>query len=104
MEVGHDHFGGGDPLLVMNADRDAAAVIRDGGRAVGVERDRDRVAIPGKRLVNRVVDDLIHHMVQPRPVIGIADIHPGPLTHGFKATQHLDRLLVVARVLTISSS
>ena len=37
VEVRHGHFGGADPLLVMNADGNAAAVIGDGDRAVGLE-------------------------------------------------------------------
>ena len=64
MQVGHDDLGSGDPLLVMDADRNAAPVIGDGARAVGVEGHRDGVAIAGERLVDRVVDDLVNHVVQ----------------------------------------
>ena len=101
MEVGHDDLGGGHPLLVVDPDRDAAAVVGDGARAVGVQRHRDRVAIAGERLVDRVVDDLVNHVMQAGAVIGVADIHPRPLAHRVEPAQHLDRLLVVARILAI---
>ena len=103
MQVGHDDLGGRHPLLVMNADRDAAAVIGDGARAVGVQGHGDGVAVAGERLVDRVVDDLVDHVVQAGAVIGVADIHARPLAHGVEAAQHLDRLRVVGRILAIAA-
>ena len=82
VQVGHDDLGGGNPFLVVDADRDAAAVVGDGDRAVGVQGHDDRVAIAGQRLVDRIVDDLVDHVVQARAVIGVADIHARPLAHG----------------------
>ena len=87
------------PSSSMDVDRDAAAVVGDGDRAVGVERHRDRVAIAGERLVDGVVDDLVDHVVQARAVIGVADIHARALAHGIEAAQHLDRIARRRRVV-----
>ena len=50
----------------------------------------DAVAIAGERLVDRVVDDLVDHVMQAGAVIGVADIHARPLAHGIEPAQHLD--------------
>ena len=91
MELRHDHFGGGDAFALVDLGRDAAAVILDRHRAVGVQRHQDLVAEAGQRLVDGVVDHLIDHVVQARAVVGVADIHARPLAHGIEAFQHLDR-------------
>ena len=101
MELGHDDLGRRNPLLLVDADRNAAAIVGDGARAVGVQGHGDGVAIAGKRLVDRVVNDLIDHVVQAGAVIGVADIHAGPLAHCVEPAQHLDRVLVVGRVMAI---
>ena len=85
------------PSPVMDVGRDAAAVVAHGAGAVGVERHVDAVGIAGQRLVDRVVDDLIDHVVQARAVIGVADIHARPLAHGVEALQHLDAVGAVCR-------
>src|SRR5262249_2363276 len=48
-----------------------------------------------QRLVDGVVDDLVHHVVQTRAVIGITDVHAGAFAHGFEALEDLDALFVV---------
>ena len=101
MKVGHDYLGGRHPFLVVDADRDAAAVVGDGARAVGVQGHGNGVAIAGQRLVDRVVDDLVDHVVQAGAVIGVADIHARPLAHGVEPAQHLDRLLIVGCVFAV---
>ena len=60
-----------------------------------LQDDLDPVAIAGQRLVDRVVDDLEHHVVQAGAVVGVADVHARPLAHGLEASQHLDRVGVV---------
>ena len=69
---------------------DPAAVVDDADAAVGHERDLDLGRVPGHRLVDRVVDDLEHHVMQARAVIGVADVHARPLPDGVQAFQHLD--------------
>ena len=97
MELRHHQLGGGALLGGMLADRNAAAVVLDRHRAVEVNGDVHAVAIARERLVDRVVDDLVDHVVKPRAVIGVADVHPGPFANGVQALQYLDALFVVAR-------
>ncbi len=78
-------FGGADAFLGMNAGRDAAAVVAHGAGTVGIEDHVDAVGMAGERLVDRVVDDLMHHVMQARAVVGVADIHARPLAHGVEA-------------------
>ncbi len=104
VQVGHDDLGGGHSLLVVDADRNAAAVVGDGARAIGVQRHGDGVAIPAERLVDRIVDDLIDHMVQAGAVVGVANIHTRPLAHRVQPAQDLDRLLVIDRILAIGAA
>jgi hypothetical protein len=77
------------------AGRDAAAVVLDRDRVVGVDDDLDRVAMAGEGLVDRVVDDLEDHLVEARAVAGVADVHARPLAHGFEALEHRDGVGVV---------
>ena len=51
--------------------------------------------VAGERLVDRVVDDLVDHVMQARAVVGVADIHAGALAHRIEALQDLDRFGVV---------
>ena len=48
------------------------------------------LAIARQRLVHGVVDGLVHHAVQAGAVVGIADVHAGPLAHGIEAAQDRD--------------
>jgi len=51
--------------------------------------------VPGQRLIDRVVDDLVDHVMQARAVIGIADIHARPFAHRIEALQDLDALRAI---------
>ncbi len=73
-------------LLGMQAVRDAAAVVVDRDRAVGVLRDRDALAMAGQRLVGGVVDHLLHDVQR---VVG-ARVHARPLLDGLQALQDAD--------------
>jgi hypothetical protein len=55
----------------------------------------DPVAEARQRLVDRIVDDLVDHVVQAGAVVGVADIHAGALANGIEAAQHLDRIGIV---------
>ncbi len=89
MKLGHDDLGRRD-ALVMHVGGNAAAIVVDGDRAVGVQHDVDRVGVPGQRLVDGVVHDLVHHVVQAGAVVGVADIHARTLADGVEALQDLD--------------
>ena len=65
--------------------------------AVRIERDGDLRGVAGERLVDRVVDDLVDHVMQAGAVIGVADIHAGTLAHGVEALEDLDRFGAVRR-------
>jgi hypothetical protein len=98
VQLGHDDLGRGYAFALVNVDRNAAAVVAHRHRAVGIEHDFDGGGVTGERFVDRVVDDLVHHVMQAGTVIGVADIHARPLAHGVEALQHPDRVgAVVAR-------
>jgi hypothetical protein len=99
VELGHDDFRRGNAFLGMDAGRDAAAIILDRHGAVGIERDQDAVAMAGERLVDRIVRDLEHHVVEARTIVGVADIHARPFAHRIEAFQNLDGVRAVG-VLT----
>ncbi len=91
MQLGHDDLGRRHALAGVHLGRDAAAVVGHRHRAVGIEEHVDRVAIARQRLVDRVVDDLVDHVVQAGAVVRVADIHAGTLAHRVEALQDLDR-------------
>ena len=76
VDLGQDDLERADAALGMEVDRDAAAVVDDRDRAIGVDRHVDILAVAGHRLVDRVIDDFVHKMVKA-PRRCVADIHPG---------------------------
>jgi len=78
----------------VHLDGDAAAVVGDAYAAVRQQPDVDGVAVTGEGLVDGVVDDLVHEVVQAS-LTGGADVHAGPLAYGFKAFENGDRAGVV---------
>ena len=92
VELGHDHLGRGPLLTFVESHRNATAVVTHGDAAVGVDHDPYLAAEARLRLVDRVVDELKHHVVQTRTVIGVADVHSGPLADRFKSLEDLDVL------------
>src|SRR5690606_26451373 len=92
VQDGHDDLGRRAPLLGVDIDRDAAAVVGHGDGLVGVDRDVDLRAEPRQSLVDRVVDDLEHHVMETGAIIGVTDIHSRPLPDGLKALSDLDIL------------
>ena len=81
-------------LLLHDRDRDAAAVVDDRHRVVGVDRDLDARAVARQRLVDRVVDDLVDEVVQPARA-GRADVHARALADGLEALENGDVLGVI---------
>jgi hypothetical protein len=65
------------------------AVVLDPDAAVGQQRHPDGVAVAGQRLVDGVVDDLPHHVVQAA-LAGGADVHTGALAHRLQALEDGD--------------
>ncbi len=95
MQLGHDDLGRRDTFALVDVGRNAAAVVANRHRAVRIERDDDFLGVAGERLVDRIVDDFIHHVVQAGAVIGVADIHARTLAHRIEALEDLDRFGVV---------
>src|SRR5699024_9373033 len=62
--------------------------------AVLHEGDVDGVGVPGHRLVDGVVDDLPHEVVQTA-LAGGADVHAGPLADGLEPLEDGDGARVV---------
>ena len=57
-----------------------------------MQRDSDFVSVTGEGFVDRVVDNLINHVVETGAVISVANVHAGPFAHRFEALQNLDRV------------
>lgn len=77
-----------------DADRDAPAVVDHTDPAVGEDRDVDGVRVARHRLVDRVVDDFLHEVVQAA-LTGRADVHARSLADRVQPFQHGDRAGVV---------
>jgi hypothetical protein len=73
----------------MRIDRDAAAVVADGEKAVGRQFHFDEGCVTGQRLVHRVVDHFGEQVVQ-RPFVGAANVHARPPADRLKSFQNLD--------------
>jgi len=80
--------------LRVGIHRNAAAVVRDGHRAVGGQFDLDAAAIARQRLVDGVVHHLVHAVVQPA-LEGVADVHRRPFADRFQPFQNLDFRAIV---------
>ena len=91
MQPGQHHLGGRNPFLRMNIGRNATPVIAHRHAAIAVQAQRHMAGEPGLRLVHRIVDDLERHVVQARPIVGVADIHARPLAHRIQPTQDGNR-------------
>ncbi len=89
MEHRHHHFGGRAAFVLVQIDGDAAPVVNNGNRIVGMDGDVDAVAITRQRLVHGVVHHFPYQVVQARLARG-TDVHGRPLTHRLQVTQNLD--------------
>ena len=78
----------------MHVNRDATSVVLDGQRTVAVYHDVDHRAVSGKRLVDGVVNYLIHEMVVAA-LAGVSDVHRGALAHRLHAFEDLNVFGVV---------
>ena len=79
---------------VLAADRDTSTVVGHLHRGIAVQCHLDQVREPRCGLVDRVVDQLPHQVVQALGP-GATDVHPGALAHCVQPFQQLDALLVV---------
>ena len=88
VEDGHDDL---ERALAgrMAVDRDATAVVHHLAAAIGMDRDVDPRRLVGHRLVDAVVDDLPHELMQATR-IGRADVHARALADRLQALENLD--------------
>ena len=93
----HDDLSSGDTLFMLLS-RNTTAIVRDGHRLIGVDDNVYLATVPGQRLINTVVDQLKHHVVQAGAIVGVTDIHARALAHSIKALKHLDtRRIIIFR-------
>ena len=85
-------------LFLVHVDGNAAAVVADGNAAVGMDLHADMVRVTGQRFVDAIVNDLVDHVVQTGPVVGVADIHAGPLANSLQPLQNLDGIGAVSGI------
>ncbi len=79
---------GRDSRLVVDANRNTAAVVRHADNIAGQNGNVDFVAISRKGLINRVVNDFVDKVVKAART-GRADIHARALTDSFQSFQNL---------------
>jgi hypothetical protein len=89
VQDGVHHGDGGQTGVGLNVHGDATSVIGDLNDIVLQDLDLDVVAVTRQRLVNGVVHDLVHQMMQTA-LTGGADIHTRALAHRLQTLQHLD--------------
>ena len=78
-----------DAQLRLNVHRDAAAVVRHFNDVALTDGHFDVVAAARQRLVDGVVHDLVHQMMQAARS-GRADVHARPLANRLQSFQYLD--------------
>ena len=87
----------GQALVLDHVDGDAGALVDNGDRVVGVNRDVDHVVSAGERLVDSVVDHFVDEVVQPARTRR-SDVHPGAEPNRLEAFQDRDVLCGVIRL------
>ena len=85
MQYRHDDFCRGASFFLVYIDRNSTTIILDRYRAIDMYHYPDLGTMPGQSFVDRVIDRFEYHVMQAGTVIGIADIHAGPLAYGIKA-------------------
>ena len=94
VQLGEHELDGADALGRVHVGGDAAPVVLDPDRAVLHQGDVDGVGVAGEGLVDRVVDDLPHQVVQAA-LAGGADVHAGALADRLEPLEDGDRAGVV---------
>ena len=83
MQDGQNDFGSTLPFF-MCVDGNPSTVVLNSHRTIRMNHHIDLIAVTCQGLINRVIHDLKHHMMQACAVIGVADIHPRTLFHSLK--------------------
>ena len=92
VQLGHDDLGRRDAFFFVQTHRNAPAVVAHRNTAVGVDFNTYVGRMSGQRLIDPVVHHLVDHVVQTGAIIGIPDVHAGPLAHSLQAFENFDRI------------
>ena len=95
----HDDLGCGTAGFILGVDAggDTPPVVHDADGIVGMDDDFNFVAVSGQRLIDRVIENLEHHVMQAGPVARITDVHAGAFAYRFQALENLDAVGIVFR-------
>ena len=61
--------------------RNPPAIIRNRHGFIGMHHHPNNIAVPLKCFVNRIINELLNHMMQSGAIISIANVHSGPLSN-----------------------
>jgi len=90
----HDDLGGRTLRFVLVVELDAggnsSSVVGDRNRVVGMDGDYDIVAMTSQRLVDGVIDDFKHHVMQAGAIRGITNIHSRTFANCFQTLKLLN--------------
>ena len=75
--------------FLVRVHRDAATVVLHRHRAIRMNRNFDLVAKAGQMLVDRVIEHLVHTVMESF-FVGVADVHSRPLPHGFQTLEFIN--------------
>ena len=100
VEDRHRQLDAGDLLDRVDVDRNSAAVVLDGDRIVLMDDHRNAISVSGKRFVDRVVDYLVHQVVEAA-LRRRTDIHAGALANCFQPLEHLNLFRTVRRLVVL---
>ena len=89
VQNGHHDVDGGDAGRLVHLDGDAAAIVADLDATVLEQAHIDLFGESRHRLVDGVIDDLPHQMVQA-PLSGRADVHAGTFANGLETFEDGD--------------
>ena len=84
VQNGEHNLHGGNSHLRLNANRNAASIVHNGDGVVAVNVNINIFTVSGQSLVDTVVHNLIHKMVEP-PFRSRTYVHTRPFANGFKA-------------------
>ena len=102
MQLSHDNFSCRNAFFLVHASWNAATIIFDRYRTIGIEFDQHKIAMPRERLVDGIVGNFKHHVMQATAIIGVADIHAWALAHCIQAFQNLDAIGTIFILVGVS--
>ena len=97
MKHGHHHFECRLVQLLMFIDGNTTTIIGNTDRVILAYNHLDIVAVARKSLIDRVINDFRHQMVQTLDM-GVTNIHGRTLAYGFKTFEHLN---IMGRVISL---